>query len=99
MTVRRRDDGKFVWKRDPAIGKAFVKQPRNDVVLWPVWDMVRCPVLVLRGAESTLLPAAVAQEMTQRGPRAALVTVADAGHAPALLSEAQIQPIRAFLLG
>ncbi|MGH7002963.1 MAG: alpha/beta fold hydrolase, partial [Alphaproteobacteria bacterium] len=58
-TVRRRDDGKFVWKRDPAIGKGFVTQPRNDLALWPVWDMVRCPVLVLRGAESALLPAAV----------------------------------------
>lgn len=97
-TVRRRDDGQFVWKRDPAIGRSFVKQPRNDVVLWPVWDMVRCPVLLLRGAESALLPAAVAEEMTRRGPRAALVTVAGAGHAPALLSDDQLQPIRAFLL-
>ncbi len=97
-TVRRRDDGRFVWKRDPAIGRSFVKQPRNEVVLWPVWDMVRCPVLLLRGAESALLPAAVAEEMTRRGPRAALVTVAGAGHAPALLSDDQLQPIRAFLL-
>lgn len=97
-TVRRRDDGQFVWKRDPAIGRSFVKQPRNDVVLWPVWDMVRCPVLLLRGSESELLPAAVAEEMTRRGPRAALVTVAGAGHAPALLGEDQLHPIRAFLL-
>lgn len=97
-TVRRRDDGKFVWKRDPAIGRSFVAQPRNDVALWPVWDMVRCPVLLLRGADSELLPAAVAEEMTRRGPRAALVTVAGAGHAPALLSDDQLHPIRAFLL-
>lgn len=97
-TVRRRDDGKFVWKRDPAIGRSFVKQPRNDVVLWPIWDMVRCPVLLLRGAESALLPAAVAEEMMRRGPRAALVTIAGAGHAPALLGDDQLQPIRAFLL-
>jgi pimeloyl-ACP methyl ester carboxylesterase len=97
-TVRKRDDGTFVWKRDPAIGKAFVAQPRNDLVLWPVWDMVRCPVFVLRGAESELLPAAAAEEMTRRGPRAALMTVAGAGHAPALLSNEQTQPIRAFLL-
>jgi len=97
-TVRRRDDGKFVWKRDPAIGRSFVQQPRNDVALWPIWDMVRCPVLLLRGAESALLPAAVAEEMMRRGPRAALVTVAGAGHAPALLDDDQLQPIRAFLL-
>jgi pimeloyl-ACP methyl ester carboxylesterase len=97
-TVRRRDDGRYVWKRDPAIGAAFVKQPRNDVVLWPIYDMVRCPVLLLRGAESDLLPAAVAEEMTRRGPKARLVTVPAAGHAPALLDDGQIRPIREFLL-
>ena len=97
-TVRVREDGKYVWKRDPAIGNSFVRQPRNDVVLWPVWDMVRCPVLVLRGAESELLTAAVANEMTRRGPKARLLTVAGAGHAPALLTEEQIAPIREFLL-
>lgn len=95
--VRRREDGRLVWKRDPAIGRAFVAQPRADVVLWPIWDMIRCPVLVLRGAESDLLPAAVAEEMTRRGPRAELVTIAGAGHAPALLSDVEIEPIRRFL--
>ncbi len=97
-TVRRREDGKLVWKRDPAIGKAFLAQPRNDVSFWPIWDMVRCPVLLLRGADSELLPAAVAEEMTRRGPKAALLTVEGAGHAPALLAESQIRPIRKFLL-
>jgi pimeloyl-ACP methyl ester carboxylesterase len=97
-TVRRREDGKYVWKRDPAIGKSFVGQPQNDLVLWAVWDMVRCPVLLLRGAESDLVSAAVAEEMTRRGPKARLLTVEGAGHAPALLNESQIRPIREFLL-
>ena len=97
-TVKARDDGKFVWKRDPAIGKAFISQARNDVVLWPIWDMIKRPVLLLRGAESGLLTAATAEEMTRRGPKARLITVADAGHAPALLSADQIGPIREFLL-
>jgi pimeloyl-ACP methyl ester carboxylesterase len=97
-TVRPREDGKLVWKRDPAIGNSFVKQPPNDVVLWPVWDMVRCPTLLLRGADSELLPAAIAEEMTRRGPKARLITVQGAGHAPALLNDEQIRPIREFLL-
>lgn len=96
--VKPRDDGKYVWKRDPAIGKSFVAQPRNDVALWPIWDMVKCPVLLLRGAESELLTAKVAEEMTRRGPKARLLTVEGAGHAPALLSDREIQPIREFLL-
>ncbi|MFO0988662.1 MAG: alpha/beta hydrolase [Alphaproteobacteria bacterium] len=95
--VKRRDDGKYVWKRDPAIGRSFVAQPRNDVVLWPIWDTIKSPVLVLRGVESELLPAAVAEDMTRRGPKARLVSVADAGHAPALLTERELAPIRAFL--
>lgn len=96
--VKGREDGKFVWKCDPAIGKGFVAQPRNDVVLWPIWDMIKCPVLLLRGAESALLPAAIADEMTKRGPKARLVTIDGAGHAPALLGEHELQPIREFLL-
>ncbi len=96
--VKPREDGKFVWKRDPAIGKTFVSQPRNDVVLWPIWDMIKCPVLLLRGAESELLPAAIADEMTRRGPKARLVTIEGAGHAPPLLSGREVDPIRAFLL-
>ena len=96
--LKPREDGRLVWKRDPAIGKSFVTQPRNDVVLWPIWDMITCPVLLLRGAESELLPAAVADEMTRRGPKARLVTIDGAGHAPALLSEQELRPIREFLL-
>jgi pimeloyl-ACP methyl ester carboxylesterase len=97
-TVKAREDGKLVWKRDPAIGNAFVSQARNDVVLWPIWDLIRRPVLLVRGVASDLLTAAVAEEMTRRGPKARLVTVADAGHAPALLNDEQIGPIREFLL-
>jgi pimeloyl-ACP methyl ester carboxylesterase len=96
--ARRREDGKYVWKRDPAIGANFVKQPRDDVAMWPVWDLVRCPVLVLRGAESALLTPSVAEEMSRRGPKARLVTIEGAGHAPALLSAREIAPIREFLL-
>jgi pimeloyl-ACP methyl ester carboxylesterase len=96
--VKRRDDGKFVWKRDPAIGKSFVSQRRNDVVLWPIWDLIKCPVLLLRGADSELLPATVAEDMTKRGPKARLVTIEGAGHAPALLAEREMAPIREFLL-
>ncbi len=95
--ARRRDDGKYVWKFDPAIAKALLAQPAADVVLWPVWDRIRVPVMVMRGAESELLPAAVAEEMTRRGPKARLTTIADAGHAPALRDPAQIALVRDFL--
>ncbi len=95
-TVRRRDDGKYEWKRDPAIAKAIIAQPRDDIGLWPVWDAITCPTLVLRGADSELLPQSVAEEMTRRGPRARLAVIAGAGHAPALQGAEEIAHIRAF---
>jgi len=39
-----------------------------------------------------------AEQMRTRGPRAQLVEFAGVGHAPTLMSEAQIAPVREFLL-
>jgi hypothetical protein len=36
--------------------------------------------------------------MTQRGPHAKLIEVPGVGHAPTLMDEAQIAPVREFLL-
>jgi pimeloyl-ACP methyl ester carboxylesterase len=63
-----------------------------------VWDQIRCPVLVLRGAESDLLLAATAQEMTRRGPGAEIVEIDGTGHAPALMAKDQIEIVRDWLL-
>jgi pimeloyl-ACP methyl ester carboxylesterase len=38
------------------------------VDLWPVWNAVRCPTLVLRGAESGVLSAATVDRMRNFGP-------------------------------
>ena len=67
--------------------------------MWEHWDRVRCPTLLLRGAESDLLPASTALAMARRGPRPRLVEFAGVGHAPALASEGQIAPILDFLAG
>jgi pimeloyl-ACP methyl ester carboxylesterase len=61
--------------------------------MWEQWDRVRCPTLLLRGAESDMLPASTALEMTRRGPRPELVEFPGAGHVPALMSEEQIRPV------
>ncbi|HTS52871.1 MAG TPA: alpha/beta hydrolase [Burkholderiales bacterium] len=95
---RRYDDGTFGVCYDPAIGDAFAGELR-DVVLWPVWDAISCPTLVLRGKESDLLLRATAEEMTRRGPKARLVEFDHVGHAPALMAEDQIAVVREFLEG
>ena len=93
---RQSDHGSFGMCYDPAIADAFAG-PLQDVALWPVWDAIRCPTLVLRGRESDLLLRETAEEMTRRGPRAQLVEFAGIGHAPALMADDQIAVVRDFL--
>lgn len=92
-------EGGWAMRYDPGIGEPFRKSPTvEDVSLWAVYDAIRCPTLVMRGAESDLLLRETALEMGQRGPRATLVEVPAVGHAPTLMDPAQIAPIRDFLL-
>ena len=91
--------GGFGLAYDPAIGDALRANPIVDIDLWALWDSIACPVLVLRGAQSDLLTREVAQEMTRRGPKAALIEFAGCGHAPALMSPEQIGVVRDWLMG
>lgn len=96
-SARQRPDGRYGLAYDPAIAEAFKAQPMDDVDLWAIWDRIQCPVLVLRGATSDILQPETAEEMTRRGPKARVVEIPDAGHAPALMTEDQIAVVRAFL--
>jgi len=96
------DRGHLRLHYDPAIANAFKGVEIKDAVLWPVWEAVACPTLVLRGAESNLLLRETAAEMTRRGAAAAgglveLREIAEAGHAPALMAPDQIELVRDFL--
>ena len=96
------EQGKLKLHYDPAIAIPFTKAEPQDVNLWPVWENIRCPVLVVRGASSDLLLPETAAEMTKRGRAAAagrveFVEFENCGHAPALMDEAQIARIAAFL--
>ena len=100
ISARPKPDGRFGLAYDPAIGDAFKNAPPEaDVELWPLWDALSCPVMVLRGETSDVLPADAAAEMTRRGPRARLVEFAGVGHAPSLMSEDQIAVVRDWLGG
>ena len=91
-------EGKWRYHYDPAIAipfRASLAAPLPD--LWPMWDAIRVPTLLLRGASSDVLSSDDAQAMTERGPRARLVTFEGVGHAPTLIRAAQIDPVEAFL--
>jgi pimeloyl-ACP methyl ester carboxylesterase len=84
---------------DPAIAAGFHgKVFDRDVVLWPVWEKVSIPVLVLRGGDSGLLREETAREMVDGHPERRLLTFPGIGHAPALASDDQIEPVARFLL-
>ena len=70
----------------------------GEAFLWHSFDAVRCPTLLLRGADSDLLTRETARAMTQRGPKARLVEFAGVGHAPTLVSADQVDVVREFLL-
>ncbi len=97
QSARRLPDGALALHYDPAIAEAFRAAPAQDVNLWPLWDQIRCPVLVLRGAESDVLLRETAEEMGRRGPRARLVEFGGVGHAPALLDPGQREVVRDWL--
>ena len=97
--ARAKPDGSLGLAYDPSIGESFKKATPVDVDLWPQWDRIACPTLVLRGANSDLLRRPDALAMTQRGPRASLVEFPGIGHAPALMAPDQIAAVRGFLLG
>lgn len=90
-------DGGVTLAHDPGIGVLFTQDALADVDIWPLYDTLTNPTLLLRGADSMLLTAEVAQEMTRRGPRAELITFAGVGHAPGLIAPEQVEAVRAFL--
>lgn len=94
--VRHRPDGRLECNYDHNIAVGF-RGISDDVDLWSIWDAVRCPTLLLRGAASDVLDHKDAVAMTARGPKARLVEFAGVGHAPALMSADQIAAIEGFL--
>ncbi|HKP67204.1 MAG TPA: alpha/beta hydrolase [Casimicrobiaceae bacterium] len=94
--ARQRDDGKWGVGYDPAIAIPFRAQP-TAANLWPLWDAIRCPTLVLRGAVSDLLASETAREMTERGPKPRVIEFAGVGHAPMLLARDQVDAVVDFV--
>ena len=95
-SVAQRTDGRWGLTYDPGIAVPF----RNSAApadLWALWDAIRCPTLVLRGAESDLLSSATAAQMAVRGPRPRVLEFEGVGHAPMLLATNQFMPVIEFL--
>jgi len=78
-------------------GQTFEQTAPPDMNLWPLYDAIRIPTLVLRGKQSDLFSAQVLNEMASRGPRAQTVEFEGVGHAPSLMHADQIRVVKSFL--
>ena len=93
---RPAEEGKLRLHYDPAIAVPFRQQEPQDVDLRAVWNAVKIPTLILRGATSDLLLRETAAEMSADG-RAILVEIPGCGHAPSLMEPAQIATVIDFV--
>jgi pimeloyl-ACP methyl ester carboxylesterase len=100
--------GDYQLRYDPGIGETmrghsdpeFPLGPNflTGVDLWSTWAQVRCPVLVLRGADSDVLTRTTVDRMRAEKPDLQVMEFGGAGHAPALMDPQQIAAVSRFLL-
>lgn len=96
--ARPTGDGGFRLHFDPQITRLIQPFPlAPGIFFWDAWYRVRCPVLLIRGDRSEVLPLAVAETMLEIKPGTQLVEIPGAGHAPALMSPMEIGIVREFL--
>jgi pimeloyl-ACP methyl ester carboxylesterase len=90
-SVRAIKGGRYALAYDPGLVEPLKEMQRADFHIWPLWDRIRCPVLVLRGTESDVLLRSTAEEMQTRGPPTEIIEFEGIGHAPRLTSREQVR--------
>jgi pimeloyl-ACP methyl ester carboxylesterase len=74
-------DGGLTWKYDRGLREAVRAGTwRDPIDLWPLWREIRCPILLVRGADSDVLSAEIAKRMLDENPNTRFAEVAGAGH-------------------
>jgi len=98
----RREGDRIRLHYDPAIGVPLramtpAAASAGEAALWGAYDAIRCPTLVVRGADSDVLAPATAVAMAARGPKARVHEFAGVGHAPTIVAADQVAVVREFL--
>jgi pimeloyl-ACP methyl ester carboxylesterase len=74
-------DGGLTWKYDRGLRDTVRAGTwRDPIDLWPLWREIRCPILLVRGADSDVLSAEIAKRMLDENPNTRFAEVAGAGH-------------------
>ena len=81
--TRELPNGKIGWRYDLEIRQQWREDRRpGSGDLWPVIPNIPCPTLIVRGAETDILPLEVVERMVQVMPKARWVSVERAAHMP-----------------
>lgn len=97
-------DGAWLFRYDPRIAQPFAAiteeaTAAGEAALWGALAAIPGPVLVVRGEQSDLLSRETVAKMVEQGRAVTSVEIAGVGHAPAFMSEDQIEIARRFFIG
>ncbi len=95
---RRTRTGAYRLKVDNRVGEAFRDSISYfNVDMWDTWEQITCPVLVLRGKNSSFLSEDTAEKMLTCGPETTLVEIEETGHTPTLRNDEQVEVVTEWL--
>jgi pimeloyl-ACP methyl ester carboxylesterase len=97
QSVRQKSNGSYTLAYDPKVSSSMFKFWFTGVHLWPIWERIRCPVLVLWGAKSDVLLPETIERMQKSGPKTDVIKIPNCGHAPSLMTRDQIDIINNWL--
>ena len=97
--LRRRPDGYWIWKMDPAYTRPSKGSPAPRPDFWAILQHLPCPTLVVWGTESDVLSEAQARRMVEVLPAGELLPVPGVAHAPALIEPVVLAALDRFLGG
>jgi len=97
-STRLTDNGLFRWKTDPRVQAVAPANPSTPTPgLWPLFEAVKAPILVIRGAESEALLPSTVSKMCSRHPATTAVEVPGVGHTPWLSEPEAMAALHGFL--
>ena len=86
--VKRRGDGRLLWKRDPDLVRGFL-----PTELWRYVSRITSPTIYILGGQSTIVPAETQRRLKEMLPRCEIVVMPGLGHYPDVESPAEFLAI------
>jgi pimeloyl-ACP methyl ester carboxylesterase len=95
---RRTEDGRYTRNFDPKILANFSTLSETECDFWDYWQLLKCPLLVIKGENSKVLTNAIFDQMLNSGIEMEHRVIPNVGHTPTLMLEEQIQLVKEWLL-